>query len=299
MQKPTILLLAAGMGSRYGGLKQLDTIGPNGETMIDYAVYDAIQAGFDKVVFVIRESFAEEFRQKVSDKFKDKIQVDFAFQSMEVSIPGVSIVPQREKPWGTGHAVLVAKDLINTPFAVANADDFYGRSSYKSMADFLMKEVKPGHYSMIGFELGKTLSTNGTVSRGVCQTNERGLLQSVLERKKIAKDAQGVFDLEGGQRVDLGDKELVSMNLWGFHPEFFQDLSIYFTQFVKANLSNPRAEFYIPLVVNKLLLSKEATVAMIPSTAQWHGVTYQEDKLAVQNALKELYEVGEYPARLW
>ena len=287
------------MGSRYGGLKQLDAIGPNGETIIDYSVYDAIQAGFGKVVFVIRESFAEEFKEKVSDKFKDKINVEFAFQSLNANVPGIPSEPKREKPWGTGHAVLVARNIIDEPFAVANADDFYGRSSYKAMADFLVNRVSPDSFSMIGFELGKTLSLNGSVSRGVCETSSEGLLQSVLERTKISKDETGVFDLEDGQRVDLKENVPVSMNLWGFHARFFETLDNHFTTFVKNNYTKPRSEFYIPLVVNDLLLSKQATVEVLPSSAQWYGVTYQEDKSTVQSALTALHENNTYPSPLW
>ena len=299
MKKPSLLLLAAGMGSRYGGLKQLDSIGPNGETIIDYSIYDAIQAGFDKVVFVIRESFAKDFEQKVSNKFNDKIKVEFAFQSFDAKVDGLPVKPIREKPWGTGHAVLVARDSIDAPFAVANADDFYGASSFKAMADFLMNRVRPNHYSMIGFELGKTLSPNGTVSRGVCETNAEDLLRSVLERKSISKDEAGLFDLEDGIRVDLKENLPVSMNLWGFHPNFFDTLSDHFNKFVKENYLDPRSEFYIPLVVNELLLKSVATVEVVPSAAQWYGVTYQEDKATVQAALKALNEDGSYPSPLW
>ncbi len=299
MTKPTLLLLAAGMGSRYGGLKQLDAIGPNGETIIDYSVYDAIQAGFGKVVFVIRESFAKEFEEKVSNKFKDKITVAFAFQSLDANVAGIPAEPKREKPWGTGHAVLVARDVISEPFVVANADDFYGRSSYKTMADFLINRVSPDRFSMVGFELGKTLSLNGSVSRGVCETSSDGLLESVLERTKISKDETGVYDLVDDQRVDLEENVPVSMNLWGFHPDFFETLDKHFTTFVKNNYTKPRSEFYIPLVVNDLLVSKQAAVEVLPSSAQWYGVTYQEDKASVQSALSKLHKANVYPTPLW
>ncbi len=294
MQKPTLLLLAAGMGSRYGGLKQLDGVGPNGETIIDYSVYDAIRAGFGKVVFVIRESFAEEFKEKIGAKYKGKIEVDYAYQSMDVQVPGLTEIPKREKPWGTGHAVLVAKDVINEPFAVANADDFYGASSYKAMGDYLSSRVASRQYSMVGFELGKTLSPNGTVSRGVCATNDNAFLETVLERKKISKDEHGVFDMEDGKRVDISEAVPVSMNLWGFHPDFFEVLENHFNDFVKTHFDQPRAEFYIPLVVNDLLQQKLATVEVLPTSSQWYGVTYQEDKPTVQAALQMLHDNGEY-----
>jgi len=297
--KPTLLILAAGMGSRYGGLKQLDAIGPNGETIIDYSVFDALRAGFGKVVFIIRESFAFEFEEKVVAKFRDKIKIAYAFQPMDVEFEEIPDMPDREKPWGTGHAVLVAKDMIDEPFAVANADDYYGISSFQKMAEFLTRRTTSNHYSMIGFILSKTLSDNGSVSRGVCHSSENHYLKSVVETTKIERVEDTIQFENDGKSGTLPDNTLVSMNLWGFHPHFFETLESHFFSFVKNNYKNPRSEFYIPLVINKLIENEEAMVEVIPSVEKWYGVTYKEDKPVIQSAIERMTYDDLYPKPLW
>ncbi len=297
--KPTLLVLAAGMGSRYGSLKQLDAIGPNGETIIDYSVFDALRAGFGKVVFIIRESFAFEFEEKVVAKFRDRIKIAYAFQPMDVEFEDIQDMPPREKPWGTGHAVLVAKDIIKEPFAVVNADDYYGITSFQKMADFLTRRTTSNHYSMVGFILSKTLSDNGSVSRGICHSNENHYLKNVVETTNIERvDGNIHFDSDGNKGT-LTDNTLVSMNLWGFHPAFFETLEIHFKQFVRKNYKNPRSEFYIPLVVNELIENEEAMVEVIPSVEKWYGVTYKEDKPIIQDAIRKMTMEGLYPNPLW
>ncbi len=297
--KPTLLILAAGMGSRYGGLKQLDAIGPNGETIIDYSVFDALRAGFGKVVFIIRESFAFEFEEKVVAKFRDKIKIAYAFQPMDVEFEEIPDMPDREKPWGTGHAVLVAKDMIDEPFAVANADDYYGISSFQKMAEFLTRRTTSNHYSMIGFILSKTLSDNGSVSRGVCHSSENHYLKSVVETTKIERVEDTIQFENDGKSGTLPDNTLVSMNLWGFHPHFFETLESHFFSFVKNNYKNPRSEFYIPLVINNLIENEEAMVEVIPSVEKWYGVTYKEDKPVIQSAIERMTYDDLYPKPLW
>ena len=297
--KPTLLVLAAGMGSRYGSLKQLDGVGPSGETIIDYSVYDAIRAGFGKVVFVIREFFAEEFKQKVAAKFEDKIEVQFAFQELDTPVEGVDEIPKREKPWGTAHAVLVAEPLVKEPFAVVNADDYYGIDSFASISKFLTDKVSPRDYCMVGFILSKTLSDNGSVSRGVCQMNEQKVLETVVERTKIERQNGTIYFTDGEEQIALDDNSLVSMNLWGFHPNIFEIIRKHFIEFVKENKENPRAEFYIPLVVNRLVDEGKIDCHVLTSYEKWYGVTYKEDKEGVQKALSGLTTQGKYPDPLW
>ncbi|MEL6638142.1 MAG: sugar phosphate nucleotidyltransferase [Bacteroidota bacterium] len=297
--KPTLMVLAAGMGSRYGGLKQLDGLGPAEETIMDYSVYDAIRAGFGKVVFIIRESFAREFEERVTQKFADRIEVVFVYQEVNTPVPGVDQLPERSKPWGTAHAVLVAAEVVQEPFAVVNADDYYGVSSLHIMGDFLASKAAPDHAAMVGFELTKTLSDNGSVSRGVCATNADHLLETVVERHKIERiDGQISFE-EEGQKVALPEDSLVSMNLWGFHPSIFEFIRSHFVDFVRANYQNPKAEFYIPLVVNNLMERGQLRVSVLPSEEKWYGVTYREDKDGVQQALRHLHDSGIYPNPLW
>ena len=277
----------------------MDAVGPEGETIIDYSVYDAMRAGFGKIVFIIRESFAFEFEEKVTAKFRNKIKVAFAFQPMDVQFEDISDMPEREKPWGTGHAVLVAKDIIKEPFAVANADDYYGISSFQKMADFLTRRTTSNHYSMVGFILSKTLSDNGSVSRGVCHSDEQHYLKSVVETTKIERVGEQIQFEANGMTGKLPDNTLVSMNLWGFHPDFFITLESHFHDFAKKNYKNPKSEFYIPLVINDLIKQEEAMVEVIPSVEQWYGVTYKEDKPIIQSALEKMIEEDYYPSPLW
>ena len=297
--QPTLLILAAGMGSRYGGLKQLDGLGPNDEVIIEYSIYDAIRAGFGKVVFVIREDIEAAFRERFGGKFDDQIEIAYAFQAIDSPVEGIDEWPPREKPWGTAHAVLVAHEQINEPFAVINADDYYGISSFEAMAQFLKKDCAPDRYGMIGYQLDKTLSDAGHVNRGVCEVDAEGFLTDVVERHKIQRTADGIVYEEEGQQHSLSAKALVSMNFWGLHPNFFKAARQLFVEFVEANQDNPRAEFYIPLVINHQIQSGDIKLQVIPNAERWYGVTYQEDKPIVQQAFQQMTEEGKYPAGLW
>ena len=302
MVKPTLLVLAAGMGSRYGSLKQMDGVGPNNEAIIDYSIYDAIRAGFGKVVFVIRHAFEKEFREVFSaERFGGKIEVEFVFQELDYLPEGCSVPEGRVKPWGTNHAVLMAKEAIHEPFAVINADDFYGAEAYATIGEYLA-QLGESHdrYCMVAYDLDKTLSENGTVSRGVCGVDANGNLTSMVERTKIERmpDGQVVFhDL--GEDQPLADDTPVSMNLFGFTPDFFAHTENYFKQWFKENPDHLKGEFYIPTMVNKLIADGTSELRVLRSAAQWHGVTYKEDKPALVAALNAMIEAGKYPAKLW
>ena len=300
--KPTLLILAAGIGSRYGSLKQLDRIGPSGETIIDYSIYDAIRAGFGKVIFVIKENIAKEFSEVFVEKLKGKIEVETVFQEIHNVPEGIQYSKERQKPWGTGHAVLMAAEKIHEPFAVINADDFYGSGSYQSLADFY-KEWTPqkgNAYCMVGYELGKTLSEHGSVSRGVCKADGCAFLLEVTERTKIERDPAGIAYLdETGKSFYLDERTTVSMNFWGFTPSFFNQLETGFLEFLKNNANSPKTEFYIPGVVNDLLKRKEASVRILPCSDQWFGMTYREDRELVVSKIGELVKAGIYPVDLW
>lgn len=298
--KPTLLILAAGMGSRYGGLKQVDPVGPHGEVIIEYSLYDAIAAGFGKVVFVIREQFKEAFDARFRDKFEDKIEIVYAFQEVNSPIEGINDPPPREKPWGTAHAVLVAEDVVNEPFAVINADDFYGPSSFKICADFLINTCAREKGAMVGYVLNNTLSDHGTVNRGVCQSDEDGNLSAVKECIKIEKHPDKVqYPGADGEMIALDPNSHVSMNFWAFHPAIFKTMKAHFIDFVDQNRDKPKAEFFIPLHVDHLIKSKKASFDILPCDEQWYGVTYQEDKPKVQAALKSMADANIYPAPLW
>ena len=276
--KPTLLILAAGMGSRFGGLKQLDEVGPAGEAIMDFSIYDALKAGFGKVVFVIRHDFEAEFKEKIGSRWEGKTEVAYAFQDMDAYVPKHPGQVERTKPWGTGHAVLVAKEVVNEPFVAINADDYYGYSGFKKMADFLTSKCSPRHYGMVGYVLQNTLSENGTVSRGVCSMDGQHNLRTVTECTGIESTPQGVFfDGENGREAVDG-QALVSMNLWGFHQELFGLLQAGFDEFVAANTASPKAEFYISSFANQLITDGTATFAVLPNDEQWYGVTYREDK---------------------
>jgi dTDP-glucose pyrophosphorylase len=300
--KPTLLILAAGMGSRYGGLKQVDPVGPNGEAIIDYSIYDAIRSGYGKVVFVIRESFAEAFKESFDKKLTGKIEVAYVFQELDNIPDGIPVNPERTKPWGTGHAVLVAKDVINEPFVVINADDFYGPSSYQLLADYFKEiENKPGeNYSMVGYGLEHTLSEHGHVSRGVCEKDNNGFLRTVIERTQIERMGGKIISkIDENTNLELTGKEVVSMNTWGFMPSFFNYLETYFAEFIKTNAENPKAEFYIPTVVNDLIQKGEITLKVLESKDRWFGVTYKEDKDSAVESINALIGNGVYPSKLW
>ena len=297
--KPTLLILAAGMGSRYGGIKQMDSFGPSGETIIDYSIYDAIQSGFGKIVFIIREDFAEEFKNIFEAKLKGKIETVYVMQEMDSYIDGFEIPEGRKKPWGTAHAVLCAKDVINEPFAVINADDFYGRDGFKKAAEFLNTEASADTWCIIGYSLSKTLSENGTVSRGVCQVDDSGNLISIVERIKIYREENRIVYEENSVKTELPPSTPVSMNFWGFHPGVFDYTQKLFHKFLKENVNNPKAEFFIPIVGDAFIHEQEGKIKVIPTSSQWFGVTYKEDAPGVKESISKLIEDGEYPGKLW
>ena len=287
--KPTLLILAAGIGSRYGGLKQVDGMGPGGEAILEFSVRDAQKAGFGKVVFVIRKAIEAEFRERIGRKIEQKMEVQYAFQEMDSCLDWLPEPPAREKPWGTGHAVLVARHCIAEPFVAINADDFYGAEAFRVIGDFLRKDCAPDQYAMVAYQLGNTLSENGHVSRGVCTVSPDGFLTGVTEHTKIERYPDGIFHTdEAGARHPLAADTPVSMNFWGFHHSIFPEIDSQFRAFAQANLGNPRAEFYIPSVVNTLVNAGKVRARVLNSSSQWYGVTYPEDKETVQRALLEL-----------
>lgn len=301
MMKPTLLVLAAGLGSRYGSLKQIDQFGPSGETIIDYSVYDAIRAGFGKVVFVIRQSIEEEFKEVFYGKFADKVAIDYVLQELDNVPEGIQIPPGREKPWGTGHAVMVAADKVKEPFAVINADDFYGPRSFQLVADFLSGvSVNSDEYCLLGYRLRNTLSEHGYVSRGICEVDEQGFLSRADERTHIyvTEEKKIVYRDDHGKEVILTGEEIASMNLMGFTPSVFRHFRQYFADFIEKNYQHPKAEIYLPFVVNEMVKSGKASVKVIPTSEKWFGVTYREDKAVAQQKLKALVDKGVYPENL-
>lgn len=302
--KPTLLLLAAGMGSRYGGLKQLDGLGPNGETIMDYSIYDAIKADFGKIVFVIRKDFEEDFRKKILAKYEGHIPAELVFQSLDALPAGFTVPVGREKPWGTNHAVMMAKDVIKEPFCVINCDDFYNRDSFMVIGKFL-SELPAGaknKYAMVGFRVGNTLSENGTVARGVCATDAEGHLTTVVERTEVMRVNGAVsYKDEEGKWVAIGDNTPVSMNMWGFTPDYFEHSEAYFKAFLSdpKNMENLKAEFFIPLMVNKLINEKTATVKVLDTTSKWFGVTYSADRAGTVARIQSLIDEGVYPSKLF
>jgi hypothetical protein len=298
--KPTLLILAAGMGSRYGGIKQLDNFGPNGETIIDYSLYDAIRSGFGKIVFIIREELREDFIRIFDPKLKGKIDYEFAIQEVDSYLPADLSEVKREKPWGTGHAMLCAWKNTETPFAVINADDFYGSEAFETVAEFLVNNQDEHVHTLIGYQLKNTLSENGTVSRGVCTVDEDDYLSDVIERTKIERTEGGeiVFhDL--GDPVVLADDTTVSMNFWGFKPSVFAETEKMFHAYARENFNAPKAEFYIPKVMSNLMAEGKGKCKVFTNTSDWFGVTYPEDKETVQKAINELIAKGKYPEKLW
>jgi dTDP-glucose pyrophosphorylase len=293
MNNITLLIMAAGMGSRYGGLKQLDAIGPSGETIIDYSVYDAIKAGFTKVVFIIRKDFEQEFKSKITDKYEGQIQVEFAFQDLN-DLPDEFTCPEgREKPWGTGHAILSARNVINEPFVAINGDDFYGRESFKVVADYYNKGAN--NFSMVAFQLDKTLSIFGGVTRGLCTVKDEKL-DTVIETDNLQKTDNGV---SSHIEIELDGSEPVSMNVWGFTPILFKYLEEKFVEFLSKNGTEMKSEYLIPSVVNELIQSGQETVHVLRSGATWFGVTYKEDKPYVEGEIEKLVNKEEYPGKLF
>jgi len=302
--KPTLLVLAAGMGSRYGSLKQMDGLGPSGEAIIDYSIYDAIRAGFGKVVFVIRHSFAEAFRKIYSrERFGGQIDVEFVYQELDCIPEGFTIPEGREKPWGTNHAVMMARDVIHEPFAVINSDDFYGREGFQAIAEFLRGvEGCKGRYALVGYYLKNTLSEFGTVSRGICETDAEGCLASVTERTTLARKADGkVYFSEQGADYEVSEDSLVSMNFWGFTPDYFAWSDEFFKTFLASDAvkTNLKAEFFIPYVADILIRRGDASFKVLSCDAKWFGVTYKEDRPDVVAKIGKLIEKGVYPRSLW
>jgi dTDP-glucose pyrophosphorylase len=298
--KPTLFILAAGMGSRYGGLKQLDGLGPNGETIMDYSVFDAMRAGFGKVVFVIRKDFEEDFRKVVLSKYADHVPCEVCFQGIDNLPEGFTRNPERTKPWGTNHAVLMAKDLIKEPFMVINADDFYGKESFEVMAKFLLEvNGQEGKYCMAGYRVGNTLSEHGTVSRGVCATDKMGFLTDVVERTAIENKNGHVVYQDNGVDVEIPFETPVSMNMWGFTPEYFTYAEEAFKAFLTENAQELKAEFYIPTLVNDMIKSGKATCQVLDTTAKWFGVTYADDRQMVVDKIQALVDAGVYPNKLF
>ena len=297
--KPTLLILAAGMGSRYGGLKQMDELGPSGESIIDYSIYDAIQAGFKKVVFVVRESFITDFKKRFEPKLKGKIKTEYVLQEL-FNLPNDFMPPEgRERPWGTGHAILMAKNVITTPFAVINADDFYGQESFQQAVDFMNNRPEDNQYAMLGYALKNTLSKYGTVSRAICDIDENNKLANLVERTKIGYENEDIVFYEDDEKTVLTGDEAVSMNFWVFKPNFFKYLEDDFVSFLGKHGSELNSEFYFNVLAGKLAQQNIADTNVISTNAQWFGITYQEDKPLVQISLKDLHKSGLYPENLW
>ena len=302
--KPTLLLLAAGMGSRYGGLKQLDGLGPNGETIMDYSIYDAIKAGFGKIVFVIRKDFEQDFKEKILSKYEGHIPAELVFQSLDALPEGFAVPEGRVKPWGTNHAVMMAKDAIKEPFCVINCDDFYNRDAFMVIGKFLadLPQGCTNTYAMVGFRVGNTLSENGTVARGICSKDENENLTTVVERTEIMRvDGPICYKDEEGAWVPVEDNTPVSMNMWGFTPDYFDHSEAYFKEFLAdpKNMENLKVEFFIPLMVNKLINEHTSTVRVLDTTSKWFGVTYSADRPSVVEKIQQLIKDGVYPEKLF
>jgi len=297
--KPTLLILAAGMASRYGSMKQIDGFGPNGETIIDYSIYDAINAGFGKVVFIIKEEFVDNFKSIFEPKLNGRIETEYVFQNFDLKQFGIDEEIYREKPWGTAHAILSGRNVIKEPFCVINADDYYGFDAFQKMADFLNTEATDSNYSIIGYEIGKTLSEFGSVSRGVCKVDESGNLSEIVERTKVYPKDGKIFYEEDGEEFPLDFSTPVSMNFWGFTPAVFEITEGLFKEFAMANKDKPKAEFFIPLIGENLVRNNTATFKVVPTSNKWFGVTYKEDKPYVQDSIDQLVKNGTYPEKLW
>ena len=298
--KPTLVVMAAGMGSRYGGLKQIDPIGPSGEFVIDYSVFDALRAGFGKVVFVIRRDIEQAFKEAVEPHFRGRLPVDYAFQALDAIPAGFTVPEGRSKPWGTGQAILACRDVVHEPFGVINADDFYGRASFEVLAQGLNRRaLTDTDYILIGFGVANTLSEHGAVSRGVCELDGANRLVRVTERTHIERTDGQIAAVVDGQRLPLAEDTVVSMNMWGFTPALFPQLDQAFRQFLREQGSQLKSEFYIPGVVDQLIQGKQATAEVIPTTSRWLGMTYTEDKPLVREGIRGLVASGAYPAQLW
>jgi len=314
MARITLVVMAAGVGTRYGGMKQIDPIGPNGETALSYCVYDALRAGFDRVVFVIRERMKRVFRESIGQVIERQVDTAYVFQELDRLPPGAALPRSREKPWGTGHAVLCCRDEVATPFAVINADDLYGPTAYRLMAEHLARVAHPPsgegtktpppgaslpHYCMVGFILKNTTSPHGTVARGICDVSPDGYLRNVTERTRIREVGGAIHYADGDRWVELSPDSIASMNIWGLTPDFFEELEARFVRFLRANSDNPKAEYYLPEVVGALARGRKARIAVLKTNDRWYGITYQEDKPGVQQAIRDMIRAGVYPEKLW
>lgn len=297
--KPTLLILAAGMASRYGGMKQIESFGPDGETIMDYSIFDAIRAGFGKVVFVIREDFAEQFKAIFEPKLKGKIETAYVYQHLDAHLDGYGRKADRAKPWGTAHAVLCAQDVVKEPFAVINADDFYGQDAFVKAHDFLTGKCSPSHYAIVGYELKQTLSDHGTVNRGVCSINEKGDLVGVTERLNISSENGVVRCADGLQPETLSVDTMVSMNFWCFDPSVFSYSQELFREFLQERGQEEKSEFFIPIVADQFIRDAGGRIEVIPTSSIWFGVTYKQDAPAVKEGIEKLLSQGEYPSGLW
>ncbi|MCU0362430.1 MAG: NTP transferase domain-containing protein [Bacteroidales bacterium] len=298
--KPTLLVLAAGMGSRYGGNKQLDEVGPSGETIIDYSIYDAIRAGFGKIVFVIRRDIEEQVRERFVKRLKGKIEVDYVFQEITNLPEGSKVTPERQKPWGTSHAILVTAEKINEPFGVINADDYYGVESFTILRDFLINDKDPNNFCIVGYKMGNTLSDHGHVNRGVCRVDEKGFLKNIVETRQISKTATGAeAPAPDGSMLKFTGEEVVSMNLWGFKPSCYSFLGSEFRSFIDRHGMDPKSELDIPTSIDKFVKSGEVTIKILMSNERWFGVTYREDKPFVVESLNRMIAAGVYPSRIY
>lgn len=297
--KPTLVILAAGMGSRFGGLKQLESIGPDDEVIIDYSVYDAIRAGFGKAMFVIKREMEQSFRDRVLNRFEGHIETETVFQVLHDLPDGFSVPEGREKPWGTTHALMMAETATDTPFTVINADDFYGFEAFRDMGDFLTQKASNNHYSMVGYRLEKTLSDHGTVSRGVCDIDENGFLNTVIERTKIERQNGKIVAYDEDSKITLPPDALVSMNMWGFTPSIFGHLRKEFISFLKKQANELKSECYLPVVVDTLIQRGSAKVSVIDSQSEWFGMTYKEDLETTRKTIREMMKSEVYPEKLW
>jgi choline kinase len=297
--KPTLVILAAGMASRYGSMKQVEGFGPSGETIMDYSIYDAIRAGFGKVVFIIRKEFLQNFKEQVGEKINGKIKAEYVFQEIDAFTEGFTLPAERAKPWGTAHAVMCAEEKVKEPFAVINADDFYGRKGFEKAYRFLVKECNDKVYAIIGYELLKTLSDHGAVNRGVCQVDAKGNLVSVAERLNVKRGNGKIICDDDQQPKELSFDTSVSMNFWCFSPSVFSYSKKLFKEFLTENINKPKAEFFIPIVADKFIKEKAGVIKVIQTSARWFGVTYREDAPEVREKLMKLVKAGEYPATLW
>ncbi|MCC6288167.1 MAG: nucleotidyltransferase [Chitinophagaceae bacterium] len=297
--KPTLVIMAAGMASRYGSLKQIQRFGPSGETIMDYSIYDAVRAGFGKVVFIIRKEFADDFKAIFGTKLKDKIAVDYVYQDLNSFVEGYTIPQDRTKPWGTAHAVLCASAAVKEPFIVINADDFYGRDAFEKAYIFLTQHANDHTFGLVGYELIKTLSDNGSVSRGVCKVDASGNLVEIAERTKIYAEGNKIVYEDRDNKVEVPSDAKVSMNFWCFTPYVFSICKEMFDEFLKKNLSQPKAEIYVVDVAAKFITLPDSVMKVIPTKSEWFGVTYKEDAPEVENSINTLVNKGEYPASLW